>query len=60
MALAAAGSLIGKKEPSFVGIEPVYVTPENLLRAWGTVFKEDPSHQLLSALKENPNHVSTR
>ena len=60
MALAAAGSLIGKKVPPFVGIEPVYVTPENLLRAWGTVFKEDPSHQLLNALEENPNHVSAR
>lgn len=58
MALAAANSLIGKQVPSFIGIEPIYVTPDNLLRSWQNVYKEKPSAQLINALKDNPNYIS--
>lgn len=57
MALAAANALIGKRVPPFIGIEPIYVTPDNLLRSWQTIFKEKPSVKLVEALKENPNYI---
>ncbi|NDL68655.1 LacI family DNA-binding transcriptional regulator [Anaerotalea alkaliphila] len=54
MALAAANALIGKKVPSFIGVEPIYVTQENLLKTWETVYKEAPPIQLANILK-SPN-----
>ena len=53
IALAAANALLGKAAPSFVGIEPVSVTPENLLKTWAQIFKEDPPLELKEALKKN-------
>jgi ribose transport system substrate-binding protein len=53
IALAAANALLGKSTPSFVGVEPISVTPENLLKTWAQVFKEDPPQDLKEALKKN-------
>ncbi|MCL2562458.1 MAG: LacI family DNA-binding transcriptional regulator [Oscillospiraceae bacterium] len=53
IALAAANALLGKATPSFVGIEPVSVTPDNLLKAWAQIFKENPPTELREALKKN-------
>src|SRR5699024_2580029 len=37
--------------------EPISVTPENLLRSWKQVFKEEANEELVQAFKENPNYV---
>lgn len=55
--LAAAKALLGKSTPSFIGIEPICVTPENLLKSWKTIFHEDPPIQLRQAFKQNPNYI---
>lgn len=60
IALAAANALLHKKTPSFIGIEPIIVTPENLLKSWKKVFKEEPFAQLKQAMKENPNYIFSR
>lgn len=57
IALAAANSLLGKATPSFIGVEPISVTCENLLKSWKQVFKEDPPLQLKEAFRQNPNYV---
>ncbi len=53
IALAAANALLGKRTPSFIGIEPVLVTPENLLKSWSNIFKENPPDELRRAIREN-------
>lgn len=53
IALAAANALLGKQPPSFIGIEPVLVTPENLLKTWSDIFKENPPVELRRAIREN-------
>lgn len=58
IALAAANALLGKPTPSFVGIEPVSVTPDNLLKTWAQIYKEDPPLELKEALKENVPYLS--
>ncbi|MDC7287264.1 LacI family DNA-binding transcriptional regulator [Blautia schinkii] len=58
IALAAANALLGKKTPSFIGIEPVCVGPDNLLKTWGNVFREEPPAELRNAIRQNPNHIS--
>ena len=57
IALAAVKSILNEEVPSFVGIEPISVTPENLLRSWKQVFKEEANEELVQAFKENPNYV---
>lgn len=58
IALAAANSLLGKQTPSFIGIEPVLVTPENLLKNWNEIFKENPPEELRRAIRENLPHFT--
>lgn len=53
IALAAANALLGKQTPSFIGIEPVLVTPENLLKSWTDIFKDNPPGELRRAIREN-------
>lgn len=57
IALAAANGLLGKHTPSFVGIEPICVTQENLLKSWNYVFKEEAPVEMKQVLKQNPNYV---
>lgn len=59
IALAAANGLLGKTTPSFIGIEPIYVTQENLLKSWNYIFKEEAPVEMKQVLKQNPEHVST-
>jgi ribose transport system substrate-binding protein len=57
IALAAANALLGHKVPSFFGIEPISVTPDNLLKSWERIFHEKPNNALVNALSENPNYI---
>ncbi|MDE7059175.1 MAG: LacI family DNA-binding transcriptional regulator [Lachnospiraceae bacterium] len=58
IALAAANALLGKQTPSFIGIEPVLVTPENLLKKWSDIFKDNPPAELRRAIRENLPHFT--
>lgn len=58
IALAAAKAALNQKTPSFIGIEPISVTPDNLLKSWTHVFKEDPGNELRKAFQKNANYVS--
>lgn len=51
LAMSAANILIGKEIPSFIGVEPVYVEKENLLKAWQRVYKEAAPEQLEEILR---------
>lgn len=54
IALAAANALLHKKVPSFIGIEPMTVTAENLLKSWKVVFKEEAPGEIREAIRQNP------
>ena len=56
--LAADNALLGKQTPSFIGIEPVLVTPENLLKKWSDIFKDNPPAELRRAIRENLPHFT--
>ena len=60
IALAAANGLLGKKVPSFIGVEPIGVTQDNLLKNWRSIFKEEPPADLCNAVKQNPNHIQPK
>ncbi len=60
IALAAAKAILNQTVSSFIGIESISVTSDNLLKSWKRVFKEEPRQELLQAFKENPNYVSGR
>jgi ribose transport system substrate-binding protein len=57
IATAAAYAMLNKKTPSFIGIEPISVTPANLLKSWQKVFKEMPGEELRKAFLENPDYL---
>lgn len=46
--------------PSIIGVEPIRVTPDNLLKLWKKVFKEEPDQEKFRVFKENPNYVSDK
>ena len=52
IALAAANGLLGKEVPSFIGVEPVSVNRENLLKSWRGIFKEEPPAELCAAVQQ--------
>lgn len=52
IALAAANGLLGKEVPSFIGVEPVSVNRENLLKSWRGIFKEEPPVELCAAVQQ--------
>lgn len=60
IAIAAAKAVMNEKVPSFIGVEPIRVTPDNLLKSWKKVFKEEADQEILQAFKENPNYVSNK
>ncbi len=60
IALAAANALLGKKVPSFIGLEPVRVGVDNLLKTWRNIFKEEPPMELCNALRQNPNYIAEK
>ena len=51
IALAAANGLLGKQVPSFIGVEPLSVNRDNLLKNWKNIFKEEPPQELAKAVK---------
>lgn len=51
IALAAANGLLGKAVPSFIGVEPISVNRDNLLKNWKHIFKEEPPAELSGAVK---------
>ncbi len=51
MALSAANALLGKPIPSFIGVSPYQVTPENLLNKWQEILRERAPAELANALK---------
>lgn len=57
IALAAANGLLGKEVPSFIGVEPVGVNQDNLLKNWRNIFKEEPPANLCHAVKQNLDHI---
>lgn len=59
IALAAANGLLKKEVPSFIGVEPVSVNQDNLLKNWRSIFKEEPPSALCNAVKHSPNHMLT-
>lgn len=59
IALAAANGLLEKEVPSFIGVEPVSVNQDNLLKNWRSIFKEEPPSALCNAVKHSPNHMLT-
>ena len=52
IALAAANGLLGKVVPSFIGVEPISVNRDNLLKNWKHIFKEEPPAELSGAVKQ--------
>ena len=48
--MAAANGLLGKAVPSFIGVEPISIDRENLLKNWKAIFKEDPPAALRNAI----------
>ena len=52
IALAAANGLLGKEVPSFIGVEPISVNRDNLLKNWKNIFKEEPPEELSGAVKQ--------
>ena len=50
IAMVAANGLLGKAVPSFIGVEPISIDRENLLKNWKAIFKEDPPAALRNAI----------
>ena len=49
--MAAANGLLGKEVPSFIGVEPISVNRDNLLKNWKAIFKEEPPAELSGAVR---------
>ncbi|RKD75978.1 ribose transport system substrate-binding protein [Sinobaca qinghaiensis] len=59
LALVAANAVLGKHVPKFIGVEPVEVTQENLLKMWNRIFKESAPKEVVEAVKAKPTYLST-
>ena len=57
-ALCGVNALLGKKVPSFVAVEPVFVTAENLIKSWSTIYKNKAPGEILEALQKNEQFMS--
>ena len=53
IAMVAANGLLGKAVPSFIGVEPISIDRENLLKNWKAIFKEDPPAALRNAINHS-------
>ena len=60
LALAAANAVLDKYVPKFIGVEPVEVTQENLLKMWERIFHESASKEIVEAVKANPYYLPTK
>ena len=57
-ALCAANDLLGKTVPSFIAVEPVFITIENLIKSWNTIYKTKAPKEIVQALQENEQFMS--
>ena len=53
IAMVAANGLLGKAVPSFIGVDPISIDRENLLKNWKAIFKEDPPAALRNAINRS-------
>ncbi|WP_082234596.1 LacI family DNA-binding transcriptional regulator [Halobacillus massiliensis] len=60
LALAAANAVLDKYVPKFIGVEPVEVTQENLLKMWKRIFHESASKEIVEAVKANPYYLPSK
>ncbi len=58
IALAAANGMLNRSIPSFVGVEPISIKQENLLKNWKTIFREGPPVELKKALSQSDDTES--
>lgn len=56
LALVAANALLNKSVPKFIGVEPVEVSRNNLMKMWKKVFKEDAPEVIADAIKKLHNN----
>lgn len=56
MAMAAANAFLGKKVPSFIGVEPYSVYRKQLLKAWKDIIKAKEPQILVDAIQENEKY----
>ncbi|WP_059104261.1 LacI family DNA-binding transcriptional regulator [Shouchella shacheensis] len=52
LALVAANAMLNKSVPKFIGVEPVHVSRDNLMKTWKKVFKENAPEDIVNAIKE--------
>jgi len=57
-ALCGANAVLGKKVPSFVAVEPVFVTAENLIKSWNAIYKSKAPREIIDALQKNEQFMS--
>lgn len=55
-AMAAVISLLGRKVPSYIAVEPVKITHNNLLKMWNEIYKEDAPADLRECLRQSANY----
>ena len=53
IAKAAAIGMLGRAVPSFIGVEPISIQQENLLKNWRNIFREEPPAELRSAILQH-------
>ena len=57
IAKAAAIGMLGRAVPSFIGVEPISIQQENLLKNWRNIFREEPPAELRSAILQLPGEM---
>lgn len=57
IALAAANGMLGHRVPSFIGVEPVSIRQDNLLKNWRNIFREEPPAELRNAIRQFPGEA---
>lgn len=56
-AMAAVISLLGREVPSYIAVEPVKITHNNLLKMWNEIYKEDAPADLRECLRQSANYT---
>lgn len=56
-AMAAAISLLGRDVPSYIAVEPVKITHNNLLKVWKEIYKEDAPDDLRECLRQSARYT---
>ena len=56
-AMAAVISLLGREVPSYIAVEPVKITHNNLLKMWNEIYKEDAPADLRECLRQSASYT---